>query len=114
MRRCWYTLFLAVSLLVSALLAKETTIFGKNEETSGVQTVTDRTERTEETVEEEEQDTTVENEENGLQNPNESAVAEDVPLFPENFQGVLFIGDSRRVGLYEYGQIGEEDDFEDN
>lgn len=114
MRRCWYTLFLAVSLLVSALLAKETTIFGKNEETSGVQTVTDRTERTEETVEEEEQDTTVENEENGLQNPNESAVAEDVPLFPENFQGVLFIGDSRTVGLYEYGQIGEADVFADN
>ena len=111
MRRCWYTLFLAVSLLVSALLAKETTILGKNEETSGVQTGTDRTE---ETVEEEEQDTAVENEENGLQNPNEPAVAEDVPLFPENFQGVLFIGDSRTVGLYEYGQIGEADVFADN
>ena len=36
---------------------------------------------------------------NGLQNLNEPVIGEDVPLFPENFQGVLFIGDSRTVGL---------------
>lgn len=33
------------------------------------------------------------------------------PLFPDNFQEVLFVGDSRTVGLYEYGQMGEADVF---
>ena len=32
-------------------------------------------------------------------------------LFPDDFAGVLFIGDSRTVGLYEYGQLGEADFF---
>lgn len=34
-------------------------------------------------------------------------------LFPDNFQEVLFVGDSRTVGLYEYGQMGEADVFAD-
>lgn len=114
MRRYSYTLFLSVSLLVSVLFAKETTIFGKNDQTSGVSNGTERVEETEKPVEEEMREVDVEKGESGLQNPNEPVIGEDVPLFPENFQGVLFIGDSRTVGLYEYGQIGEADVFADN
>ena len=42
MRRYSYTLFLSVSLLVSVLFAKETIIFGKNDQTSGVSNGTER------------------------------------------------------------------------
>ena len=52
MRRYSYTLFLSVSLLVSVLFAKETTIFGKNDQTSGVSNGTERVEETEKSVEE--------------------------------------------------------------
>lgn len=34
--------------------------------------------------------------------------------FPDGFEGVLFIGDSRTVGLYEYGRMGEADVFADS
>lgn len=44
----------------------------------------------------------------------ESSQALEVSLFPDNFQSVLFIGDSRTVGLYEYGRIGEADVFAKN
>lgn len=43
--------------------------------------------------------------------PEELVPEELTPLFPENFQNVLFIGDSRTVGLHEYGQLGEADVF---
>lgn len=36
------------------------------------------------------------------------------PLFPENFEGVLFIGDSRTVDLHEYGDLGNADVFADS
>ena len=116
MRRYSYTLFLSVSLLVSVLFAKETTIFGKNDQTSAVSNGTERVEETEKPVEEEmrevdaekgesglkDSEETAETMGNGLQNPDEPVVGEDVPLFPENFQGVLFIGDSRTEGLILY------------
>ncbi len=37
--------------------------------------------------------------------------AELKPMFPDNFRDVLFIGDSRTVGLLECGQLGEADVF---
>lgn len=48
------------------------------------------------------------------QEPVESESGPESRLFPENFQGVLFIGDSRTVGLHEYGQLGEADVFADS
>ena len=60
MRRYSYTLFLSVSLLVSVLFAKETTIFGKNDQTSGVSNGTERVEETEKPVEEEMREVDVE------------------------------------------------------
>ncbi len=38
-------------------------------------------------------------------------VTESNHVFPDNFRNVLFIGDSRTVGLYEYGELGEADVF---
>lgn len=40
-----------------------------------------------------------------------SAGSEIRGLISDDFAGVLFIGDSRTVGLYEYGQLGEADVF---
>lgn len=48
------------------------------------------------------------------ENNAQSLKPESGPLFPEHFQEVLFIGDSRTVGLYEYGQMGEADVFADS
>lgn len=50
-------------------------------------------------------------EENNIQRPVPSPISESSSLFPDNFQSVLFIGDSRTVGLHEYGQMGKADVF---
>lgn len=42
-----------------------------------------------------------------------SAQQEQMPLPPADFAGVLFIGDSRTVGLSEYGNLGQAEVFAD-
>lgn len=105
MRRYSYTLLLSVSLLLSVVFARETTILGKNDQTNGVLNGMEREGETGRTAGETEEP---------VEEKTRETAGEDVPLFPENLQGVLFIGDSRTVGLYEYGQIGEADVFADN
>lgn len=53
----------------------------------------------------------IDTKENKVQLPVQSPIPESSHLFPDNFQEVLFVGDSRTVGLYEYGQMGEADVF---
>lgn len=49
--------------------------------------------------------------ENNVQFSAQSPISESSHLFPDDFQEVLFVGDSRTVGLYEYGQMREADVF---
>lgn len=122
-RRYWYTFFLLVSLGVSVI----GTVFTEDdkerqkkadmqtEQAAGMQeqrkTPGNVKEPESPAVEQAKSESTqlfeMDQKENNAQPPK----PERGPLFPDNFQEVLFVGDSRTVGLYEYGQMGEADVF---
>lgn len=127
MRRHWYTFFLLISLGVSVVRTNGTEVCGKQQKEVDVQT--ERVAGMQETGEmlesvKEPEHIILESaksesvrfmemgtKENNVQLPVQSPISESSPLFPDNFQEVLFVGDSRTVGLYEYGQMGEADVF---
>ena len=116
MRRCWFTFFLAFSLVVSIFLSDGTKIYGKDEKKTEEQAGQEDVQETQEPVNDPEnaEDANPDMEEIRKQEEKPSAPRPDGSLFPSNFQDVLFIGDSRTVGLYEYGQLGEADVFADS
>lgn len=130
MRRYWYTFFLLISLGVSVMRTDGTEAYGKQKKEVDVQTEwvagMQETGKTLESVKEPEhiilesaksepvQFMETGTKENNVQLPVQSPISESSPLFPDNFQEVLFVGDSRTVGLYEYGQMGEADVFADS
>lgn len=129
MHRCqhWYTIFLLISLGVSIIATNQTENDRNQHKKEDV--------RTEQAVDEQKTGETPENvkepepkisepaksepiqlvdmdaKEDNAQLPMQSPISEDSSLFPDNFHDVLFVGDSRTVGLYEYGQMGEADVF---
>ncbi len=125
-RRYWYTIFLFISLGVSVIGT------GRIEDDREQQKEADI--RTEQAAGMQEQRKTPENvkepeflvvepakskskqllEMDIKENNAQPSKPESRPLFPDNFQEVLFVGDSRTVGLYEYGQMGEADVFADS
>lgn len=132
MRRYCYTLFLTLSLIVYALGPGGIRSHGYREETADIYENAGSVEKTEDAQEtgNVQQEGNVSEStgtagvkkseyagsqesgsmENGSSRPGTSVQC----LFPDNFQNVLFIGDSRTVGLSEYGQIGEADVFADS
>lgn len=124
MRRYWYTTFLLISLIVGGLWlggkkgyeyyvsSSETQADAASREETEEETAEAESTKAPETQTEEETQTQAQAsvEETGQQE-SEPTEEENNMLFPENFQGVLFIGDSRTVGLYEYGELKEADVF---
>ncbi len=130
-------IFLLISLAVSAMGADGTEVYGKQQNKidmqAGLEAGVQETGKTVESVKraepvilnsEEAEPIIVEPvklesaqflemdiEENNIQRPVPSPISESSSLFPDNFQSVLFIGDSRTVGLHEYGQMGKADVF---
>lgn len=129
MHRCqhWYTIFLLISLGVSIIATNQTENDRNQHKKEDVQTEQaadeQKTGETPENVKEPEpkisepansepiQLVDMDAKEDNAQLPMQSPISEDSTLFPDNFQEVLFVGDSRTVGLYEYGQMGEADVF---
>lgn len=124
-RRHWYTIFLLISFGVSVIGIGQTEDYRNQQKKVEVQTerVKDKQEtgKTPETVKEPEpvvlepaksesvQFLEIDTKENNTQLPVQLPRSEISSLFPDNFREVLFVGDSRTVGLYEYGQMGEAD-----
>lgn len=160
MRRCWYTIFLIVSLVIYIVLPDKINGYVRAEnmadlqaemeteaaEQAGTEESVDSSECTEteqaedaenvpalgqgaaepeepaENVEALEQGT-IESGEDIVPAESEQTVSAEEgnadmtatnALFPEHFADVLFVGDSRTVGLYEYGQLEEADVFADS
>lgn len=127
MHRHWYTFFLLISLGVSVMRTNGAEVCGKQQKEADVQTerVVDMEEagKKPESVKEPEhiilesaksepvRFVEMGTKENNVQFSAQSLISESSHLFPDNFQEVLFVGDSRTVGLYEYGQMGEADVF---
>ena len=160
MKRCWYSLFLSVSLTAYLLWTNGTVIYENAEavfqlfadrekgdgkipaapETETVKTDAvyqeEKPEREANTTKAEMESSTAEQVTVGAEEtaesiesgadilagtdgektdtPEETKAAETEKLFPDNFQGTLFIGDSRTVGLHEYGHLESADVFADS
>lgn len=136
MHRYWYTFFLLISLGCSLMRTDRAEVYGKQQKEVVIQTeqVEDMQEigkaqesvKRVKSVKEPEHiiletaksepvqfmETSIK--ENNVQLPVQSSISESGSLFPDNFQAVLFVGDSRTVGLYEYGQMEEADAFADS
>lgn len=131
-RRHWYTIFLLISLGVSIVATNQTENDRNQHKKEDIQTEQavdeQKTGETPENVKEPEpaisepaksepiksepvQSWDMDTKENNTQLPVQVSKSESSSLFPDNFQEVLFVGDSRTVGLYEYGQMGEADVF---
>lgn len=127
MRRYWYTFFLLISMGISVMGIDGTEVYGKQQKEVDIQTERvagmQETGKTPESVKESEhiilesaksepvQFVEMDTKTNNMQQPVQSPISESSSLFPDNFQEVLFVGDSRTVGLYEYGQMGEAEAF---
>ncbi len=116
MRRYWYTGLLLFSLAAVSLWRGGVQVYGQLSAPAAKQA---EEEREEQAVWQEQDRPGEDPAENGgnAQLPDtagEETLSEEErfqPLFPENFQNVLLIGDSRTMGLYEYGDTGEGDVF---
>ena len=126
MRHYWYTGLLLLSLVFAVLWKGATQVYGKLSAPPEGQI--NETEQTVSWKENEADHSQTENSSEAFQpdiSQNEETISaeetktaasdanEPQPLFPENFQGVLFIGDSRTMGIYEYGDTGAADVFAD-
>ncbi len=113
MRRHWYTFFLLISLGVFAMRTDGIKVYGKQQKKDDIQTEWEteiqETGKEPESIKEPESVKEPESirESQTVQYP----ILESDSLFPDDFQKVLFIGDSRTAGLSEYGQMGEADIF---
>lgn len=124
-RRYWYTFFLFISLGVFVIGTGRTEGRGNQQKKVDAQTEQiKQMEQTEQVADKQESwetlesisgpESVVQETEPKETEPSYSPVPESSPLFPDDFQEVLFVGDSRTVGLYEYGQMGEADVFADS
>ena len=132
MRRYCYTLFLTLSLIVYALGPGEIRSHGFREETADIYEDAGSAGNTgsahetgnvqqggsvpkiTETADVKKSEYADRQENGSMENGSSQPDTGVQCLFPENFQNVLFIGDSRTVGLSEYGQFGEADVFADS
>lgn len=120
-------IFLLISMGISVMGIDGTEVYGKQQKEVDIQTERvagmQETGKTPESVKESEhiilesaksepvQFVEMDTKTNNMQQPVQSPISESSSLFPDNFQEVLFVGDSRTVGLYEYGQMGEAEAF---
>ena len=102
MRRHWYTLFLFSSLLLFSWKTDGPEGCAKQKPPAEVQEASVSMEETEKTPK------------YTSQAAAPPPASEAASLFPDNFRNVLFIGDSRTVGLSEYGPLGDADVFADS
>lgn len=112
MKRYWYTFFLMFSIAVTAAGMGAGAVYGEYKKDTDI--AAEIVMEDEEQVERETQNT-----ETDAMKPQEvltqtEPVSGQEKLFPEEFEGVLFIGDSRTVGLHEYGQLEKADVFADS
>ncbi len=143
MQKKWYTLFLLISLLGAYFYTGGRKLYELGMEAKNIppgrvempweeaetipadpameKEVPEETgeDKKEETVNKVQENTTEKREENTGAKADEKSSDEEqsqeiASWFTDEFQNVLFIGDSRTVGLYEYGQMGEAKVFADN
>lgn len=115
MKHCWYSRFLFVSLLLY-IIWMGTAVFVKNEPPAETLAEAEQAGKMPPETWAPEPPAAAETarEEVVPETASEAESEESVTRFPENFQETLFIGDSRTVGLWEYGQLGEADVFADS
>lgn len=128
MQKKWYTVFLMISLILAVFYTGGKQVYEVSEQLKEMQSeekseqnftepeeeaVTEETviEKEESQLGEKEEEASFEKEELETENPGKP---ENKILFTDEFTDVLFIGDSRTVGLYEYGRLGEAQFFADN
>lgn len=114
MKKCWYTCFLAVSLAASALWTGGSRIYERYENAFAAESVQEAESRQNAGSQPEEEPDTEAAPDIELDMETAPDIeAAPTPLFPGDFAGVLFIGDSRTVGLKEYGDLGQAEVFAD-